>query len=102
MPAVRWMKIALLVSRACNSSITGSNWSRNASHFFEPAGRQIGRHAADGDVAVGQPGAADLLEQVEDLLPLAEGPHERREAAQVEPVAAGRHQVAGDAAQLGR
>ena len=101
MPAVRRMKIALLVSSACNSSITGSNWSRNASHALEPARRGVGRHAARRDVAVGEPGAADLLEQVEDHLPLAERPHEGRETAQIEAVAAGGHQVAGDPAQLG-
>ena len=77
MPAVRWMKIALLVNRACNSSITGSNSIEELLALLQPARRQIGRHAADGDVAVGEPGAADLLEQVEDLLALAEGVHER-------------------------
>ena len=100
MPAVRRMKIALLVSTACNSSITGSNCSQERLALLQPAGRQIGRHAADGDVAVGQPRPAKVLEQVENLLPLAEGPHEGRETAQVQPVAAGGHQVAGDAAQL--
>jgi hypothetical protein len=62
---------------------------------------QVGRRAARRDVAVGQPGAADLLEQVEDLLPLAEGVQERAERAQVEAVGPHADQVAGDAVQLG-
>ena len=66
------MKIALLVSMACNSSITGSNCFRNASHCSsQPAGRSAVT-PPDGDVAVGQPGPAGRLEQVEDPLPLAE------------------------------
>ena len=69
--------------------------------LLQPALRQIGRRAADGDIAVRQPRAADLLEQVENLFPLAEGVQERAERAQVEPVGAHADQVAGDAAHLG-
>ena len=77
MPAVRRMKIALLVSRACRFVDHRLELVEKRLALLQPAGRQIGRHAADGDVAVRQPGAADLLEQVEDLFALAEGPHER-------------------------
>ena len=79
MAAVRWMKIALLVSTACNSSIDRLELVEKRLALLEPAGRQVGRHAAGRDVAVRQPGAAGLLEQVENLLPLAERVQKRRE-----------------------
>ena len=80
----------------------GSNWSRNASHFCSQPRRQVGRRAADGEVAVGQPRAARFFEQVENPLALAEGVQKRAERAQVEAVRAHAHQVAGDAVHLGR
>ena len=60
------------------------------------------RRAADGEVAVGQPGAADFLEQVENHLAFAEGVQERAERAEVEAVGAHADQVAGDAVQSRR
>ena len=101
MPAVRWTKIALVVSSVWYSSITGTNWSRNASHFCSQPGGRSAVAPPTREVAVGQPGAADLLEQVENLFPLAEGVQERAERAQVEPVGAHADQVAGDAVHLG-
>ena len=90
--AVRRMKIELLVSMACSSSITGSNSVEERLALLQPARRQVGGHAAGRDVAVGQPCAAKLLEKVEDLLAFAEAPHEGRETAQVEAIAAGGRQ----------
>ena len=69
--------------------------------LLQPAAGQVGRRAAEGEVAVGQPGAAGFLEQVEDLLALAEGVEERAERAEVEAVGAHADQVAGDAVHLG-
>ncbi len=101
MLAVRLTKMGLVVSSAWYSGMSGSNWSRNAAHFCSQPRRQVGRGAADGEVAVGQPGAADFLEQVEDLLALAEGVEERAERAEVEAVGAHADEVAGDAVHLG-
>src|SRR5262249_15446375 len=51
-----------------------------------PAFGQVVVGAADRDVAVGEPGAADGLEQVEDHLALAERIEEGAEGAEIEPV----------------
>ena len=69
--------------------------------LLQPAARQVGRGAAEREVAVGQPGAADLLEQIENLLAFAEGVQERAERAEVEAVGAHADEVAGDAVHLG-
>ena len=69
--------------------------------LVEPAGRQVGGQAADGDVAVGEPGAAGLLEEVEDLFTLAKRIQKGAERAEVETVGAHAHEVAGDAVELG-
>ena len=66
----------------------------------QPAGGQVGGEAADRDVAVGEAGAAGLLEEVEDLLPLAERVEEGTEAAEIEAVGPHPHEVAGDPAEL--
>ncbi len=94
------MKIALLVNSVCRSSIDRLELLQERLAAVQPAGRQVGGYPADGYVAVGQPRPAQGLEQKQNLLPLAKGPHERREAAQVQAVAAGGHQVAGDPIQL--
>ena len=69
--------------------------------LLQPAAGQVGRRAAGREVAVGQPGAAGFLEQVEDFLALAEGIQERAERAEVEAVGPHADEVAGDAAHLG-
>ena len=63
---------------------------------LQPARRQVGRQTADRDVAVREPGAAGLLEEVEDLLPLAKRIQERAERAEVEAVSPHADQVAGN------
>jgi hypothetical protein len=72
-----------------------------AAHFLEPAGGRVVEHAADPDVAVREPRAADLLEQRHHPLALAERVEEGRERADVEAVRAERDQVAADPVQLG-
>src|SRR5262249_54021159 len=67
----------------------------------DPAIRKIIMHAADGDVAVSQAGATDLLEQIEDHLALPERVQEGAECPQVEAVRSHRDQVAGNAVELG-
>ena len=68
--------------------------------LVEPARGQIGRETAHGDVAVGEAGAARLLEQVEDLFPFAKRVEERAERAEVEAVGAHAHEMAGNPAEL--
>ena len=116
------MKIWLRVSSVWYSLIRGSSQSRNkpAASIHDScqlgrlarergqAGRnrdlfgQVVRRAAHREVAVGQPGSAGLLEQIENDLPLAEGVQERAERPQVEAVRPHPDQVAGDAAHFGR
>ena len=68
--------------------------------LLHPAGRQIGRRAADRDIAVRQPRAANFFEQVENLLAFAEGIQEGTECSQVQAIRPHAHQVAGNAVQL--
>ena len=53
---------------------------------LKPPRRQIGRQAANGDVAVGESGPTGLLEEIEDFLPLAKGVQKRAECPEIEPV----------------
>ncbi len=46
--------------------------------LLQPAGRQVATAAAEAHVIAHHPRAGERLEQVEDLLPLAEGIHQRR------------------------
>ena len=61
--AVRRMKIELLVSVACSSSMTGSNSVEERLAMLQPALGQVGRHAAGRNVGIGQPRPAKLLEK---------------------------------------
>ena len=63
---------------------------------LQPAGRKIGRRPANGDVAVREPRAAGLLEQVEDLLALTKRVEKRAESPQVEAVGPHPDEMAGD------
>ena len=99
---VRLMKIALLVSNAWYSVITGSSCSQKCLAVLQPAGRQIRRGAARCEVAVGQPSPTGLLEQVEDFFPLAKRIQERAESPQIQSVGAHAHQVTGDPPQFGK
>ena len=56
--------------------------------------------AADGDVGIGEAGAAGGFEEVEDEFPLAEGVEERGEGAEVEAVGAHGDEVGGDAVEF--
>ena len=64
---------------------------------LHPAFGQVVVDPANGDVAVSQAGAADLLKQVENHLALAEGIQEWAERAEVKSVGAHADEVAGDA-----
>ena len=70
-------------------------------HLLVPARRDVVRHAADAHRVVRQARAAELLEQIEDELPLAQPVQEDRDRADVHRVAADPHEVAGDPLQLG-
>jgi hypothetical protein len=67
---------------------------------LRPPGGQVVVGAAEGEIAVRQPGAAGVLEQVEDVFAFAEGVQERAETAEVEPVGAHADEVRGDAVHL--
>ena len=58
--------------------------------------------AADADIIVGQPRAADFFHQVIDGFPFSERMHERRHGADVLAESADGDQMAGDAIELAR
>ncbi len=65
-----------------------------------PAGRNVERQAADAHRVVGEPRAAELLEEIENQLALAERVEEHRHRADVHRVRAEPQAVAGDPLQL--
>ncbi len=65
-----------------------------------PAGRHLQRQPADAHRVVGEPCAAELLEEIENQLALAERVEEHRHRADVHRVRAEPQAVAGDALQL--
>jgi hypothetical protein len=67
---------------------------------IEPATRRVLVQPADAHRVVGQPRAAERLEQVEDQLALAEGVEEDRHRAEVEGVRAEPEEMGRDALQL--
>jgi hypothetical protein len=69
-------------------------------HPLDPVRGQILVQPADAHRVVGQTGAAEFLEQVEQDLPFAECVEEHRHGAEVEGMRAEPHQVGGDALQL--
>ena len=68
--------------------------------LIDPAVGQIVVDAADGDIAVGQAGAANFLEEIENHLPFAEGVEERAERAEIEAIGPHGDEMAGDAVKL--
>ena len=72
----------------------------NSADPLGPAGRQVERQAADPHAVEGQARAAVLLEEVEDLLALAEGVPEGRHRAEVDARGPEPHEVRGEALQL--
>ena len=97
------MRISLPVSSSSNSSRKAPKPSTRARARGEPIGRRVDAAAAEALVVAHHPRAAQRLEQVEDLLPLAEGVHERRAAgAAVLQEKAGQAGVVLQARELGQ
>ncbi len=69
-------------------------------HPVQPARRRLQRQPADAEIAGHHPLAGDHLEDLQDLLALAEAIEHHRRRAQVHGVRPQPHQVRGDARQL--
>ncbi len=83
-----------------NSTRNLSKWSRYARTLSLPALGHVERDAADAVVVVGEPRAAERLDEVVDGLALAQAVDHRREGADVHRHRADRDEVRGDAAEL--
>ena len=66
-----------------------------------PTVGEVGGHATGPDVVVVHPQTGRLLEEIEDVLPIAETVDEHRDGAEVGALGGGPDQVAGDPVQLG-
>ncbi len=60
------------------------------------------RHAAEAEEAVGEAGAGDAVQDIQDDFPVVEAIQDRGEGPQVHEVGAHPQEVGGDAVQLGR
>ena len=84
-----------------SSSVLG-NVLHERADLLDHQRRDVVHHAADARVAVGEPRAAQRLEDVVQHFALIEGVQEERERARVEPHRAVAQQVVADPGQLGR
>ena len=100
MPFVRSSQIRLCVSSSSYSSIFDVHDLAELEDLLVPARRNVQRQATDAHRVVGQTRAAELLEQIENQLPLAEGVQEHRHRADVHRVGANPQAMAGDPLQL--
>ena len=100
MPLVRSSQIRLCVSSSSYSSTLRVHDVAELEDLLVPARRHVLRQAADPHRVVGQPRAAELLEQIENQLALAERVEEHRHRADVHRVRADPQAVAGDPLQL--
>ena len=97
----RLRRMMLSVTRARYIFSRGRIWATNSRVPWMNVVIHVVVEPADAVVAVGQAGAGDAFEQVENLLPVIEGIEQRGEAAQVEQEGAPPDEVAGDAVQFG-
>ena len=98
---VRSTQIRLVVSSSSYSSIFGATKFEELLNLALKAFVGLVGAAADAEGVGGQAGAAILLENLENLFPVAEGIEKRRDGADVERVRAQPQHVAGQAVQLG-
>ena len=90
------------VSSASYSSMRAGKLLAKLLHALQPAQRRLQRQAADAEIAGHHALAGDGLEDVQNLLALAEAIEENRHGAEVDGVRPQPHQVALDARQFGQ
>ncbi len=100
MPLVRSSQMRLCVSSSSYSPIFESMIVAELEHLLVPARRNVQRQPADPHRVVGEARAAELFEQVQDQLALAERVEEHRHRADVHRVRADPQAMARDPLQL--